>query len=98
MLISMKKIPVTADSYPFITAAKACDLERYGYVEFFQSGTANVYDEDAEGLRVITKDAPYTTRRATRRSTGRTPRRNAPVRSKTSLISVRNMSWACSGT
>ncbi len=75
MILEMKKIPVTAESHPFITAIDACAFGENGYVEeeFFQSGTANVYEEDAEGrLTVSTPDAPYTTRLLVRRPADRT--------------------------
>lgn len=70
MILEMKKIPVTAESHPFITAVDACEFDKYGYVEeeFFQTGTANIYDEDAAGNLVVTyADAPYTTRFLVRR-------------------------------
>jgi hypothetical protein len=66
-------IPVTADSYPMMAAAKlqsAVDLAARGYVEeeFFVSGTANVYDWAPDGaLTVKTSNAPYTTRILVRR-------------------------------
>jgi alpha/beta hydrolase family protein len=66
-------IPVTADSYPSMAASKlqdAIDLPARGYVEeeFFVSGTANVYDWNADGgLSVKTPNAPYTTRILVRR-------------------------------
>ena len=66
----MKKIPVTKESYPFISAAKACDLGSFAYVEdeYFMSGTANIYEETANNvLTVSTADAPYTTRLLVRR-------------------------------
>ena len=70
MLLKMQKIPVTETSHPFITAVNACNLAAFGYVEeeFFQSGTANIYDEDENGtLRVTVEDCPYTTRLIVRR-------------------------------
>ena len=70
MITEMKKIPVTEQSVPFMTATKSCDFEKYGYVEdeYFQTGTANIYAEDARGnLIVTTPDAPYTTRLFVRR-------------------------------
>ena len=66
-------IPVTADSYPFMTANRiqeVVDLSKHGYVEeeFFLSGTANVYDWTADGsLAVKTANAPYKTRILVRR-------------------------------
>ncbi len=70
MITEMKRIPATKDSHPFITAADSCDLKKYGYVEeeFFQTGTANIYDETPDGsLKVTYKNAPYTTRLLVRR-------------------------------
>ncbi len=70
MIQKMEKIAITENSYPFISADRAVDLSRYGYVEeeFFQTGTANIYDEDAAGkLLVSVADAPYTTRILVRR-------------------------------
>ena len=70
MILSMQKIPVTENSWPFISAVKPCELEKHGYVEeeFFQTGTANIYDEGPDGkLEVTVPDAPYTTRLLVRR-------------------------------
>ena len=66
-------LPVTADSYPYMTARRLIeptDLAAAGFVEeeFFLSGTANVYDWPAPGaLTVKTANAPYTTRILVRR-------------------------------
>ena len=66
-------VPVTADSYPFISANRTqapVDLAKIGYgeEEFFVSGTANVYHWPAPGqLTVKTLNAPYTTRILVRR-------------------------------
>ena len=70
MILSMQKIPVTENSWPFISAVKPCELEKHGYVEeeFFQTGTANIYGEGPDGkLEVTVPDAPYTTRLLVRR-------------------------------
>lgn len=70
MITTMQLIPTTETSHPFITAVDTCELAKHGYVEeeFFQSGTANIYDEDEAGkLIVTTPDAPYTTRLLVRR-------------------------------
>ncbi|MBR2263406.1 MAG: hypothetical protein IJ917_03540 [Firmicutes bacterium] len=70
MIQAMRKVPVTESSYPFISAVKPCDLEKHGYVEeeFFQTGTANIYDETLDGKLTITvPDVPYTTRLLVRR-------------------------------
>jgi hypothetical protein len=70
-------IPVTADSYPFLSAAHVftpLDLKKAGYVEeeFIVSGTANVYDWNADGsLAVKTANAPYSTRILVRRPADR---------------------------
>jgi len=66
-------MPVTAQSYPFAAADHAMipfDLARAGYVEeeFLISGTANVYEWGADrALKVLTANAPYTTRILVRR-------------------------------
>src|SRR5579871_435485 len=70
-------LPVTADSYPFLSASRVftpLDLKKAGYVEeeFIVSGTANVYDWDADGsLTVKTANAPYSTRILVRRPADR---------------------------
>lgn len=66
MLLEMKRIPVTADSYPFITAVNVCKLKEHGYAEdeYFMRGTANIYEEDGS---VSYAGAPYTTRLIVRR-------------------------------
>ena len=66
-------LPVTADSHPFGGAAwemQPEDLAAHGYVEeeYLVSGTANVYDWNADGKAVVrTANAPYTTRMLVRR-------------------------------
>jgi hypothetical protein len=66
-------LPTTAQSYPFAAIDHAMhpfDLGRAGYVEeeFLVSGTANVYDWGTDrALKVVTADAPYTTRILVRR-------------------------------
>lgn len=61
-------IPITRDSYPFMSASHAeepFDLDKVGYAEkeYFVSGRANVYDYAGKGaLNVRTAGAPYTTR------------------------------------
>src|SRR6266849_648735 len=66
-------IAVTPESYPFMAARRAqeiVDLEKLGYIEeeFFVSGTANVYDWNADGSLIVrTANAPYTTRILVRR-------------------------------
>lgn len=71
MITEMKQIPVTADSYPFQTAARRCAFEEIGYVEdeYFMSGTANIYTETDQEHHVkpIYEGAPYTTRLLVRR-------------------------------
>ena len=66
-------MPVTAQSYPFAAADHVMtpfDLNRADYVEqeFLVSGTANVYDWGVDRvLKVVTPNAPYTTRILVRR-------------------------------
>jgi hypothetical protein len=66
-------IPVTAASFPFLAAARnlePLDLAGLGYVEeeFIVSGSANVYNWEANGsVTVRTPNAPYTTRILVRR-------------------------------
>jgi len=66
-------IPVTADSYPFLSANRttpAYDLSKVGYIEeeFIVSGAANVYDWAVNGtVTVKTPNAPYGTRILVRR-------------------------------
>ena len=63
-------IPVTAKSVPFAAAAEKCRFREIGYVEdeYFQTGTANVYDEnESHELSIKIADAPYTTRVLIRR-------------------------------
>ncbi len=71
MITEMKKIPVTADSYPFQAAAKRCEFDKIGYIEdeYFMFGTANIYTETDEDHHVkpIYENAPYTTRVLVRR-------------------------------
>lgn len=70
MLKQIQKIPVTAKSHPFTTAVNACAFEKNGYLEdeYFLYGTANIYDEDAEGkLSIVTPEAPYVNRILVRR-------------------------------
>jgi Alpha/beta hydrolase domain len=70
-------IPVTADSYPFLAANRVfepLDLKKAGYVEeeFIVSGTANVYDWNADGsIMVKVANAPYATRILVRRPADR---------------------------
>lgn len=70
MINEIRKIPVTASSYPFQSANPTCNLESLGYVEdeLIMSGTANIYEEGYTGkLTVIHENAPYTTRLLVRR-------------------------------
>ncbi len=66
-------MPITPQSYPFAAADHAMlpfDLARAGYVEeeYLISGTANIYDwGNDRALKVVTADAPYTTRLLVRR-------------------------------
>ena len=66
-------VPVTADSYPYMTASRLMepmDLSAYGYVEeeYLVSGRASVYNWAANrDLTVRTPNVPYTTRILVRR-------------------------------
>jgi hypothetical protein len=66
-------LPVTADSAPFLSVTRVftpLDVKKVGYVEeeYIVSGTANVYDWNADGtLTVKTPNAPYSTRILVRR-------------------------------
>src|SRR5689334_11265789 len=66
-------LPVTPTSYPLMAAdhsLQPMDLSKSGYVEqeFILSGTANVYDWNADGsLTVKTPNAPYGNRILVRR-------------------------------
>jgi hypothetical protein len=70
---TVKSIPITADSYPFLSNSRTlapADLAKAGYVEeeFIVSGAANVYDSLPDGsLEVKTANAPYATRILVRR-------------------------------
>ncbi len=69
MLTRMEYIPVTDTSFPFASAAQACDFDQCGYREdeYFMHGFANVYTEEDSKVRPIYKNAPYTTRIIVRR-------------------------------
>ena len=70
MIQEMKLIPVPEGKHPFAAAAGKCRFDEIGYVEdeYFMSGTANVYGEDAsQNPGVEIPDAPYTTRLLIRR-------------------------------
>lgn len=65
-------IPVTDDSHPFIDRMgpprEAAQQAGYVEVEFFVSGTVNVYEWDANNNPIVrTPNAPYTTRLIVRR-------------------------------
>ena len=70
---TVKAVPDTADSYPFLSNARTlapADLAKAGYVEeeFIVSGTANVYNSAPDGtLTVKTGNAPYADRILVRR-------------------------------
>lgn len=71
--LSMLKLPVTADSYPFGAAdhnRAPMDLSAGGYMEeeFIVSGSARTYDwPEKGGVQVRTEPAPYSTRVLVRR-------------------------------
>lgn len=70
MIKSMSLIPSTPTSHPFAQAAIKCDFEAHGWVEeeWFFSGTANLYEEDANGIpQAFFMDALYTNRLLVRR-------------------------------
>ena len=73
MVPQVTAMPITPQSYPFAAADHAMlpfDLARAGYVEeeYLISGTANIYDwGNDRALKVVTADAPYTTRLLVRR-------------------------------
>ena len=69
-ITEFRYVPVTETSVPFAAAAEKCGFADIGYIEdeYFQTGTANVYDENPDGsVSVRIKDAPYTTRVLIRR-------------------------------
>ena len=70
MITKMCLVPVAEGEHPFASAAEKCCFDEIGYVEdeYFMSGTANVYDEDAfQNPRIAIPDVPYTTRLLVRR-------------------------------
>ena len=70
MLKSFTYQPVTETSRPFAAAAETCGFAEKGYVEdeYFQTGTANVYEENPDlSPEILYPDAPYTTRVLIRR-------------------------------
>ena len=70
MIARMEKIPVTPSSHPFAHAAVRCRFDELDYAEdeFFLYGTANVYEEDAQGAAsILYADAPYVNRLLVRR-------------------------------
>ena len=70
MLHSFALLPTTPESKPFASAVEACGLEKLGYVEeeFLQTGTANLYREDARHqVEPFYCGAPYCTRVLLRR-------------------------------
>lgn len=65
MIDSIKNIPITSTSYPFVSANNRCKLEENEYEEkeYFVYGTANVYEtEEEQRVRVRYKGAPYVNR------------------------------------
>ena len=49
-ITEFKFIPTTETSTPFAAAADKCDFDKIGYIEdeYFQTGTADVYEENEE--------------------------------------------------
>lgn len=66
MIKKIQEIPVSPSSYPFSSAARYLDLEKYGYEEkeYYMEGTANVYQSvgNMGAVDVTYKDAPYVNR------------------------------------
>lgn len=65
MINTVELMPVTADSYPFCSAARYGYLQDAGYEEkeYYISGRSNVYQTLKQGkIGVRTADAPYTNR------------------------------------
>lgn len=66
MIQRIQEIPVSSSSYPFTSAARYLDLEKYGYQEkeYYMDGTANVYRSvgNIGQVEVRTADAPYRNR------------------------------------
>ena len=65
MITGIKELPVTKESYPFVSAAERCRLADHGYIEkeYLMYGTANVY-KTVSGNEVDIRypDAPYVNR------------------------------------
>lgn len=66
MIQKVEEIPVSKESYPFTSAAKYLDFDRYGYEEkeYYVEGTANVYRSvgNTGEVEIEKKDAPYVNR------------------------------------
>lgn len=65
MINTIRWIPTTETSYPFVSANRRCNLAENGYEEkeYFLYGTANVYESvDQRQVRVRSEDAPYVNR------------------------------------
>lgn len=60
--MEIERIETTAESFPFVSAARKEDFVRADYVEeeYFMRGTANIYEETGESTKkVICADVPY---------------------------------------
>ncbi len=69
-ITEFKFIPTTETSKPFAAAAEKCCFDKIGYIEdeYFQTGTADVYEEKEDhSVFPIFESAPYTTRVIIRR-------------------------------
>ncbi len=66
MITKIEQMPITASSYPFMSAEKYLQLSAKGYeeTEYTMYGTANVYEtvDNLGGVAVRTPDAPYVNR------------------------------------
>ena len=66
MINCVKEIPVSPSSYPFASAARYLDFEKYGYEEkeYYLEGTANVYESvgNTGAVKVKYKDTAYINR------------------------------------
>lgn len=66
MIKKLHPIPVSASSYPFASAARYLDLEKYSYTEteYYMEGTANVYQSAGVtgDVEIRDKDVPYVNR------------------------------------
>lgn len=66
MIKNLQEIPVSSSSYPFASADRYIDFEKYGYheTEYYMEGTANVYKSitNTGDVAVRDEDVPYINR------------------------------------